>query len=115
MGKLNRFQNFKRRSGESIRGFWIRFETLTDSLDRNGLVLNQEMRFLKATQALDLSESQRMVIMAGVDGVMKQNDPVALKTLSVRIFSPSEKPEENFSVEALQYDNTFLASNGGKQ
>ena len=41
MGKLTRFQNSKRGNGASMRGFWIRFETLTDSLDRHGLILNQ--------------------------------------------------------------------------
>ena len=65
------------------------------------------MRYLKALQALDLAESHRMVVMAGLASLAKQNDPVDLETLCAGISSSSGKPGGNFSQEALSDDTTF--------
>ena len=114
MDKLNKFQNFKRRPNESIRGYWIRYDALIDSLDRHGLVLSPAMKFLKALQAMELTDHQKMTVLAGLSNNGQQNDPLALKTLSVRLLSGMGKTEDTYLQSADQNEQVLMLKGGKK-
>ena len=59
MEKLQKFNVFKKEHSATIRPYWIRFERLVGELDRHGLKLTAEMRFLKAFQSMELNTSQK--------------------------------------------------------
>ena len=112
MGKLNKFQNFKRRPNESIRCYWIRFGALVDRPDRHGLVLSPAMKFLKSLHAMVLNDRQRMTLLAGLSNNNQQNGPLALKVLSARLLIGVGKTEETYLHEVDSNENILMLKGG---
>ena len=51
MGKLQKFNTFRKESSETVRTYWIRYEGLIGELDRHGLMSAEAVRFIKAFQS----------------------------------------------------------------
>ena len=94
LAKMHRFQQFKRLSSEDIFRFWIRFNKLVSDLDAGGMMLNDELIYLRALQALDLSSSERLSILGAMSHYEGKNMTSHLRTVTQKLLARPLKFED---------------------
>ena len=92
LSRMAAFNNFQRLSNESIRSFWIRYQKMVGGA-LSGLDIANKVSYVRALQALNLNENQRMSVLAATNQMADQFDPVALEDVSTRLLSAAFKIE----------------------
>ena len=74
-----------REAAEAIRSFRIRFQEMIDDIRMSGLKIADNMAYVRAMQALILSDTRRMAILAGMSQAQNPYCPKALKEMATRL------------------------------
>ena len=80
-------------------------------MNRHGLKLTDEMRFLKAFQAMEMNTSQKIALMDGMQNSINRNDPALLKAISVRFLTIGDEHTTQFLQENADYEETIAMNN----
>ena len=96
--KLNQWNEMRRKKGEGIRMFWIRFDRLYNRLRGMSIDWPPKLLYMKALYALELTVEQRTMVttaMETLDGVGVIDE---LRRITIKILDVSEpKTMKNYS------------------
>ena len=95
LAKISIIQTFKRFATEDIFSFWVRFREMIHDLMGTGVALHPAMVFLRAIQALNLDDSQRMAALAALSSSSSPQCPSLLRQVTHRLLVQPLKIEHS--------------------
>ena len=108
MAKLTQWNDFKRKKGEDIRMFWIRFDRLRGQLRGMNVEWAEKLTYTKAYHALELQVEHRVMVNAMMESTQKPGSIDELKRASVKILDAQDRKldEELFTTQGKE-ENTL--------
>ena len=67
MQQMDRLFEYRREEGESIQGFWSKFDLLLSHLEGSSSCLSDELLFMRSLRAMNLSYGQRTSLLSLLD------------------------------------------------
>ena len=67
MQQIDRLFEYRREEGESIQGFWAKFDLLLSHLEGSSTCLSDELLFIRSLRSMNLSYGQRTSLLAMLD------------------------------------------------
>ena len=118
LNRMTAFNQFQRTGSENIRSFWIRFQKMLGDARICGLEITEKMSYVRALQAMNLTETQRMSILAAMGLFPDKFDLSTLKDVSTRLLMAAFKIEDvsdTLIAEVEENDHeTYLAAGKGR-
>ena len=114
LSKLTQRNDFKRKKGENIRLFWLRFDRLQGQLRGFNVEWPVRLCYMKVFYALDLNTEQRMMINSTMESRNAVGDIEELKRISIKIFDVSDEKLEDDTFQANEVDEDAASTNDGE-
>ena len=106
--KMNLWSNFTRKTGETLRHMWQRYDRLILSLQKSDIILPKKIAFHKVLSAMKLMGSQLSILLGTLESRADGEDNLAeLKRLSIKLFERhfTETDERILPLEELENKN----------
>ena len=107
MTKISIWSTFQRKANESIRQFWTRWEKLSTSLAKSGVVFPEQVGFYRALSAMKLPHPNLSILLGALESRSMENSIPELRRLSIKMFGAQFM---EVSEEVLQMENEGVAS-----
>ena len=105
MIKMHLFQSFVRRSNETIVSFWIRSGEMIADLEACGISFDPSIVYLRAYQALQLTENQRYAVIAAMSSSANSHCPTTLRVITNRLLNTPLKADDTYNQRTASHDN----------
>ena len=112
--RIQQFNSIKKHDREGMRTFWGRFERQYSFLASSQVLYSPQVLYAKALSALNLMESEVMLLTAALDKGDERLDITELRRMSIRLFDSRIQPVSDEACNYLQSYDTPHSRNGGK-
>ena len=116
MQQMDKLFEYRREEGESIQGFWAKFDLLLSHLDGSTSCLSDELLFMRSLRAMNLSYGQRTSLLSLLDCRALAHSVTNLRLCSIQLLGLykgfDKKDKEARKVLAASSDSVLVTKKG---